>query len=124
MIQYRLRTAQSRHQSYVDHRHRPLRFVVGDRVFLQVSHMKGVMRFGRRGKLSPRYTRLFEILRAVRKVAYELALPRALSAIHPVFHVSILRRYVLDESHVLQYDSVELDDRMTFIEELVAILAR
>ncbi|XP_049371627.1 uncharacterized protein LOC125836498 [Solanum verrucosum] len=100
VIHDRLRTAQSRHQSYADHRRRPLRFAVGDRVFLRVSPMKGAMRFERRGKLSPRYIGPFEILRAVGEVAYELALPPALSAIHPVFHVSMMRRYVPDESHV------------------------
>ncbi|XP_049406129.1 uncharacterized protein LOC125869726 [Solanum stenotomum] len=124
VIQDRLRTAQSRHQSYADQRRRPLKFSVGDRVFLRVSPMKGVMRFGRRGKLSPRYIGPFEILRTVGEVAYELALPPVFSAIHPVFHVSMLRRYVPDESHVLQYDAVELDDRLAFVEEPVAILAR
>lgn len=124
VIQDRLRTAQSRHQSYANRRRRPLRFSVGDRVFLRVSPMKGVMRFGRRGKLSPRYIGPFEILRTVGEVAYELALPPAFSAIHPVFHVSMLRRYIPDESHVLQYDAIELDDHLTFVEEPVAILAR
>ncbi|KAH0643764.1 hypothetical protein KY290_035213 [Solanum tuberosum] len=124
VIQDRLRTVQSRHQSYADRRRRPLRFYVGDRVFLRVSPMKGVMRFGRRGKLSPRYIRPFEILQTVGEVIYELALPPAFSAIHPVFHVSMLRRYVPDESYVLQYDAVELDDRLTFVEEPVVILAR
>ena len=71
------------------------------------------MRFGRRGKLSPRYIATFEILWTVGEVAYELALPPAFSAIHLVLHVSILRRYVPDESHVLQYEAVELDDRLT-----------
>ncbi|WMV13413.1 hypothetical protein MTR67_006798 [Solanum verrucosum] len=108
----------------MDRRRRPLRFSVGDRVFLRVSPMKGVMRFGRRGKLSPMYIGPFEILWTVGEVAYELALPPTFSAIHPVFHVSMLRRYVPDESHVLQYDAVELDDRLTFVEETVAILAR
>jgi len=124
VIQDRLRTAQSRHQSYADRRRRPLKFAVGDRVFLRVSPMKGVMRFGRRGKLSPRYIGPFEILRTVGEVAYELALPPAFSAIHPVFHVSMLRRYVPDESHVIQYDAVDLDDSLRYIEEPVAILAR
>ena len=124
VIQDRLRIAQSRHQSYANRRRRPLRFSVGDRVFLRVSPMKGVMRFGRWGKLSPRYIGPFEILRTVGEVAYELALPPAFSAIHPVFHVSMLRRYIPDESHVLQYDAIELDDHLTFVEEPVAILAR
>ncbi|WMV38029.1 hypothetical protein MTR67_031414 [Solanum verrucosum] len=119
-----LRTAQSRHQSYADRRRRPLKFAVGDRVFLRVSPMKGVMRFWRRGKLSPRYIGLFEILRIVGEVAYELALPPAFLAIHPVFHVSMLRRYVPNESHLIQYDAVDLDDSLRYIEEPVAILAR
>ena len=78
-----------------------MRFSVGDRVFLRVSPMKGVIRFGRRGKLSPRYIGPFEILRTVGEVAYDLALPPAFSSIHLVFHVSMLRRYIPDESHVL-----------------------
>ena len=82
------------------------------------------MRFGRRGKLNPRYIGPFVILRTVEEVAYELALHPAFSAIHPVFHVSMLRRYIPDESHVLQYDAIELDDHLTFVEEPVAILAR
>ncbi|WMV08049.1 hypothetical protein MTR67_001434 [Solanum verrucosum] len=86
--------------------------------------MKGVMKFGRRGKLSPRYIGPFEILRTVGEVAYELALPPAFSAIHPVFHVSMLSRYVPDESHVIQYDEVDLDDSLRYIEEPVVILAR
>ncbi|WMV13864.1 hypothetical protein MTR67_007249 [Solanum verrucosum] len=86
--------------------------------------MKGVMRFGRRGKLSPRYIGPFEILWTIGEVAYELALSPTFLAIHLVFHVSMLRRYVPNESHVRQYDSVELDDRLTFIDELIDILAR
>ncbi|XP_015169533.1 uncharacterized protein [Solanum tuberosum] len=82
------------------------------------------MRIGRRGKLSPRYIGLFEILRAVGEVAYELALPPAFLPIHLVFNVLILRRYVPDESHVLQYDAVELDDHLTYIDETVSILNR
>ncbi|XP_015169261.1 uncharacterized protein [Solanum tuberosum] len=90
---------------------------------LQEALDQGVMMFGRRGKLSPRYIGPFEILRTVGEVAYELALPPAFSAIHPVFHMSMVRRYVRDESHVLHYDAVELDDRLTFVEEPVVILA-
>ena len=123
VIQDRLRASQSRHQSYADHRRRPLSFNVGDWVFLPVSPMMGVMRFGRRGKLIPRYIGPFEILRRIGNVAYELALPPAFSAMHPIFHVSMLRQYIPDKSHVLQYDIVELDDRLTFIEKPVAILA-
>ncbi|XP_049406178.1 uncharacterized protein LOC125869783 [Solanum stenotomum] len=89
-----------------------------------LARARGVMSFGRRGKLNTRYIEPFEILRKVGDVAYELALLLAFSAIHPIFHLSMLRWYIPDKSHVLQYDSVELDDRLTFVEEPIAILAR
>ncbi|XP_047253703.1 uncharacterized protein LOC124887830 [Capsicum annuum] len=95
VIQYKLRATQSRQRSYADRRRRPLSFRVGDRVFLRVSPMKGVMRFERKGKLSPRYIGPFEILQRVGEVAYVLALRPAFSGIHPVFHpASILARDV------------------------------
>ena len=86
--------------------------------------MKGVMRFGKKGKLSPRFIGPFEILSRVREMAYKLALPPSLLAVNPVFHVSILRKYIPDESHVLSLDSVELGPDMTFEEEPIAILDR
>ena len=124
LIQSRLVTAQSRQKSYADKRVRPLDLMVGDKVWLKVSPMKGVMRFGKKGKLSPRFIGPFEILRRVGEVAYELALPPRLAAVHPVFHVSMLRRYIPDESHVISYDSVELSSDLSYEEEPVAILNR
>ena len=82
------------------------------------------MRFGKKGKLSPRFIGPFEILSRVGEVAYKLALPPSLSAVHPVFHVSMLRKYIPDESHVLSLDSVELGPDLTFEEESIAILDR
>ncbi|MCF7184040.1 hypothetical protein L3H42_11115 [Corynebacterium sp. MC-13] len=86
--------------------------------------MKGVMRFGRKGKLSPRFIGPFEILERVGEVAYRLALPPSLSSVHPVFHVSMLRKYVLDESHIISFDSVALNPDLSFEEEPIAILDR
>ena len=77
-------------------------FFVGDMVFLKVSPMKEVMRFGQKDKLAPRYIRPFEVRSRVGDVAYRLVLPLELSRIHPVFHVSILRKYIPDPSHILQ----------------------
>ena len=77
-------------------------FFVGDLVFLKVSPMKGVMRFDKQGKLAPRYIWSFEIRSRVGEVAYRLVLPPELSRIHPVFHVSMLRKNTSDSSHVLQ----------------------
>ncbi|XP_055806965.1 uncharacterized protein LOC129875737 [Solanum dulcamara] len=98
--------------------------MVGDQVFLRVPPMKGVMRFGRRGKLSPRFIIPFEILRRVGEVAYEFALAPTLSGVHPVFHVFMLRWYILNESHMLQWESVQFDESLAFEEEPVAILDR
>ena len=86
--------------------------------------MKGVMRFGKKGKLSPRFIGPFEILSRVGEVAYKLALPPSLSAVHPIFHVSMLRKYIPDESHVISLDSVELSQDLTYEEEPIAILNR
>ena len=92
LIRERLVTAQSRQKSYADNRRRELEFEVDDHVFLKVSPFKGVMRFGKKGKLSPRYIGPFQILKRKGAVAYELALPPNLDKIHPVFHVSMLRK--------------------------------
>ena len=89
LIRDRIGAAQSQQKAYVDNRRRELEFDVGDHVFLKISSLKGVMRFGKKGKLSPRYIGPFEILRHFRAVVYELALLPKLIAVHPVFHVSM-----------------------------------
>ena len=99
-------------------------FSVGDLVFLKVSPMKGVMRFGKKGKLAPRYIGPFEIRSKVGEVAYRLVLPLELSRIHPVFHVSMLRKYISDHSHVLQPQTMELSEDLTYEEYPVAIVDR
>ena len=90
MIRKGFFTAQSRQKSYTDVRRRPLEFKAGDHVFLKVMPKRGVIRFGKRGKLSPRYIGPFEVLERVGAVAYRLALPPSLSTVHEVFHVSML----------------------------------
>ncbi|XP_021759467.1 uncharacterized protein LOC110724352 [Chenopodium quinoa] len=84
--------------------------------------MKGVMRFGKKGKLSPKYIGPYEVLQTIGKVAYRLALPMELSKVHDVFHVSQLRRYILNKSHVLQTETIELDQSLTYEERPVKIL--
>ena len=91
-------------------------------MFLKVSPMKGVMRFDKKGKLAPRYIGPFEFQARVGEVAYRLMLPPELSRIHPVFHVSMLREYILDPSQVLQPQAVELREELTYEEYLVAIM--
>ena len=89
-------------KSYADKRRRDLQFKVGDRVFLKVSPWKGILRFGRRRKLRPIYIGRYEIISRVGLVAYRLDLPPELSKVHNVFHVSMLRKYIPDPSHVLR----------------------
>ncbi|XP_040956750.1 uncharacterized protein [Gossypium hirsutum] len=119
-----LKAASDRQKSYADLKRRDIEFSVGDRVFLKVSPWKKVLRFGRKGKLSPRFIGPYEIIERIGPVAYRLALPRELENIHNVFHVSMLRRYRSDPSHVIPYTEIELQPDMTYSEEPVKILAR
>nr|GEW53119.1 putative reverse transcriptase domain-containing protein [Tanacetum cinerariifolium] len=116
-IKNRLLTAHSRKKSYADMRRRPLEFNVGDKVMLKVSPWKGVTRFGKRGKLSPRFIGPFKILERVGPVAYKLELPRELKGIHNTFHVSNLKKCFLDESLIIPVDEVQLEVKLHFIEE-------
>ncbi|KAL0541655.1 hypothetical protein IC582_021709 [Cucumis melo] len=123
-IRSRMHTAQSRQKSYADVRRKDLEFEVGDKVFLKVAHIRGVLRFERRGKLSPRFVGSFEILERIGPVAYRLALPPSLLTVHDVFHVSMLRKYVADPSHVVDYEPLEIDENLSYTEQPVEVLAR
>ncbi|KAL0537055.1 hypothetical protein IC582_026023 [Cucumis melo] len=123
-IRSRMHTAQSRQKSYADVRRKDLEFEIGDKVFLKVAPMRGVVRFERRGKLSPRFVGPFEILERIGPVAYRLALPPSLSTVHDVFHVSMLRKYVPDPSHVVDYEPLEIDENLSYVEQPVEVLAR
>ncbi|XP_059629831.1 uncharacterized protein LOC132272754 [Cornus florida] len=123
IIRDRLRIAQSRQKSYADRRCRALEFSLGDLVFLKVSPMKGVARFGRKKrKLAPRFIGPFEITERIGKVAYGLALPPRLSAIHDVFHVSMLRRCLRDETQAVDCTEVQLRPNVTYVETPVRIV--
>ena len=101
LIRQRLLTAQSRQKSYANVRRRPLEFKVGDHVFLKVMPKRGVVRFSKRGKLSPRFIGPFEILEIIGTVAYRLVLPPSMSGVHEVFHVFMLRKYTPDPAHMV-----------------------
>ena len=96
LIRKRLLTAQSWQKSYADVRRRPLEFEVRDHVFLKVMPKKGVVKFGKRGKILPRFIGPFEILERIDTVAYGLALPHSMLGVHEVFHISMLRKYTPD----------------------------
>ena len=122
LIRQHLLTAQSQQKSYADVRRRPLEFEVGDHVFLKVMPKRGVVRFGKRGKLSSRFIGPFEILERVGTIAYRLALPPSMSGIHEVFHISMLRKYTPDPAHAVDWEQIEVDTDGTFEEGPVCIL--
>ena len=103
---------------------RDLEFQVGDQVFMRISPWKGMLRFGKKGKLSPRYMGPYEIVQRIGEVAYRLRLPPELAKIHDVFHVSMLRKYIADPSHVLRDQPVELKENLTYDERPVQIVDR
>ncbi|GKF61058.1 hypothetical protein Tco_0181112, partial [Tanacetum coccineum] len=110
--------------SYADKRRKPLEFQVGDKVLLKVSPWKGVIRFGKRGKLNPRYNGPFKILARVRTVAYRLDLPEKLSRVHSTFHVSNLKKCLSDEPLAIPLEEIHVDNKLIFIEEQVKIMDR
>ena len=116
LVRQRLLTAQSRQKSYDDVRRRPLEFEVGDRVFLKAIPKRGMVRFDKRGKLSLRFIGPFDILERMGTVAYQLALPPSMSGVHEVFHVSMLRKYIPDPAHVVDWGQIEVDTDRTFEE--------
>ncbi|GJZ93429.1 putative reverse transcriptase domain-containing protein [Tanacetum coccineum] len=124
LIKQRMQAAQDRQKSYADRKRKPMEFEVGDRVMLKVSPWKGVVRFGKRGKLNPRYVRPFKVLAKVGKVAYRLELPQELSRVHHTFHVSNLKKCYADEPLVMPLEGIHIDDKLQFVEEPVEIMER
>ena len=123
VIRERLKVATNRKKSYVDIRRKDIQYEIGKKVFLKVSPWKKVIRFGKKGKLSPRFIGPYEVIEQVGPVAYRLALPSELERIHNVFHVSMLRRYKSNPSHVVSLEIIELRPDLTYEEDPVEILA-
>ncbi|XP_016667570.1 uncharacterized protein [Gossypium hirsutum] len=103
---------------------RDIKYSVGDKVFLKVSQLKKVLRFGRKGKLSLRFIRTYEIIERIGPMAYQLALLAELRKIHDVFYMLMLRRYRLDLSHIILVEEIEIQPDLSFKEEPLEILAR
>ncbi|GJV39719.1 putative reverse transcriptase domain-containing protein [Tanacetum coccineum] len=123
-IKQRMQAARDRQKSYADLKHKPMEFQVRDKVMLKVSPWKGVIRFGKRGKLNPRYVGPFKVLEKVGEVAYKLELPEELSRVHNTFHVSNLKKCHADEPLAVPLDGLHLDDKLHFVEEPLEIVGR
>ncbi|GJV29456.1 putative reverse transcriptase domain-containing protein [Tanacetum coccineum] len=123
-IKQRMQAARDRQKSYADLKRKPMEFQVGDKVMLKVSPWKGVVRFGKRGKLNPRYVGPFKVLEKVGSVAYKLELPQELSRVHNTFHVSNLKKCYADEPLAVPLDGLHFDDKLQFVEEPVEIMDR
>ncbi|GJZ72757.1 putative reverse transcriptase domain-containing protein [Tanacetum coccineum] len=123
-IKQRMQVARDRQKSYANLKRKPMEFQVGDKVMLKVSPWKGVVRFGKRGKLNPRYVGPFKVLEQVGSVAYKLELPQELSRVHNTFHVSNLKKCYADEPLAVPLDGLHFDDKLHFVEESVEIMDR
>nr|GEW69742.1 reverse transcriptase domain-containing protein [Tanacetum cinerariifolium] len=118
------RKYRSRQKSYADLKRRLTEFEIGDKVMLKVSPWKGVIRFGKRGKLSPRFIGPFKVIERIGPVAYKLELPDKLHGIHDTFHVSNLKRCFENDDVLIPLDEVQLKDKLHFVEEPVEIMDR
>ncbi|GKE22012.1 putative reverse transcriptase domain-containing protein [Tanacetum coccineum] len=124
LIKEKPKAARERQKSYVDNRRKPLEFEEGDQVLLKVSPWKGVVRFGKKGKLAPRYVGPFDILERIGPVAYRLRLFEELRGVHDTFHVSTLKKCLADASFHVPLDEIKVDKTLRFVEEPVEIMDR
>ncbi|GKF47911.1 putative reverse transcriptase domain-containing protein [Tanacetum coccineum] len=124
LIKERFKAARDRQKSYADKRRKPLEFMVGDRVLLKVLPWKGIMRFGKKGKLAPRYVGPFEILERIVLIAYRLRLPKELNSVHDTFHVSNLKKCLADANLHVPLNEIKIDKTLCFVEEPIDIMDR
>ncbi|GKE64836.1 putative reverse transcriptase domain-containing protein [Tanacetum coccineum] len=111
-IKQSIQAARNQQKSYTDLKRKPIEFQVGDGVMLKVLPWKGVVRFGKRGKLNPRYVRPFKVTEKVGSVAYKLELPQELSRVHNTFHVSNLKKCYSDEPLAVPLEGLHIDDKL------------
>nr|GEU84149.1 putative reverse transcriptase domain-containing protein [Tanacetum cinerariifolium] len=121
-IKQRIQAARDRQKSYADLKRKPMEFQFEDRVMLKVSPWKGVVCFGKREKLNPRYVRPFKVLAMVGAGAYKLELPQEFSRVHSTFHISNLKKCYSDEPLAIPLDEPHIDDKLCFVEEPVEII--
>ncbi|GKB83429.1 hypothetical protein Tco_0950324, partial [Tanacetum coccineum] len=124
LIKEKLKAARDRQKSYADNTRKPLEFEIGEKILLKVSRWKGVMHFGKKVKLAPRYVGPFETLERIGPVAYRLRLPKELSEVHDTFHVLILKKCLADASLHVPLDEIKIDKTLHFVEEPIEIMDR
>ncbi|GJZ09620.1 hypothetical protein Tco_0543903, partial [Tanacetum coccineum] len=124
LVKEKHKAVRDRQKSYVDYRRKRLEFEVGDRVLLKVTPWKGVVCFGKKGKLAPRYVRPFKILERIGLVVYRLRLPEELNSVHDTFHVSNMKKCLADANLHVPLDKIKVDKTLHFIEEPVEIMDR
>ncbi|GKE31344.1 putative reverse transcriptase domain-containing protein [Tanacetum coccineum] len=123
-IKQRMQAAHDQQKSYADLKRKPMEFQVRDRVMLKVLPWKGVVHFGKRRKLNPRYVGPFKVLEKVGSIAYKLELPRELSRVHNTFHVSNLKKCYSDEPLAVMLEGLHVDDKLHFVEKPMEIMDR
>ncbi|XP_023752518.2 uncharacterized protein LOC111900870 [Lactuca sativa] len=123
-IKERLKATRSLRKSYADVRRKPLEFKAGDRVVLKVAPLKGIIRFGKRGKLNPRYIRPFEIPERVGPVAYKLKLPQEFNKVHDTFHMCNHKKCLSDENLVIPLEEAQVNTKLHFVKETMEIMDR
>ena len=124
VIRQRLKDVSDRQKSYTDLKRKDIEYEVGDKVFLKVSLWMKVLRFVKKGKLSPRFMGSYEVLERIGPVTYRLAVPPELAKLHDVFHVSMFQKYRSDESHILPVQEIQVQEDLSYDEEPKVILAR
>nr|GFC89909.1 putative reverse transcriptase domain-containing protein [Tanacetum cinerariifolium] len=122
LIKERLKAARDHQKSYANNRRKPLEIEVGDQVLLKVSPQKGVVRFGKKGKLAPRYVGSFEILERIGLAAYRLRLPQELSSIHDTSHMSNLKKCLADANLHVPLEEIRVEKNLCFVKEPIEIM--
>ncbi|GJV45240.1 hypothetical protein Tco_1429776 [Tanacetum coccineum] len=124
LVKEKPKMERDRQKSYVNYRRKPLEFDVGDRVLLKVTPWKGVVRFGKKGKLAPRYVGPFEILKRIGLVAYRLRFPEELNRVHDTFHVLNMKKCLADANLHVPLNEIKINKTLCFVEEPVEIMDR
>ncbi|GKA90679.1 hypothetical protein Tco_0812549 [Tanacetum coccineum] len=117
-----MQAAHDRQKSYSDLKRNLMEFQVGDRVMLTVLLWKGVVRFGKRGKLNPRYVGPLKVLEKIGTITYKLELPQELSRVHNTLHVSNMKKCYSDEPLAVPLEGLYVDDKLCFVKEPVEIM--